>query len=51
MDITGIITTIVVVAIVIFVIVVIARSVRIIPQAYPGWSSGSGATTRPSCPA
>lgn len=36
MDLSGIIVTIVVVAIVIFVIVVIARSVRIIPQAYAG---------------
>ncbi|WP_026378347.1 SPFH domain-containing protein [Agromyces italicus] len=36
MDVSGIIVTIVVAAIVIFVIVVIARSVRIIPQAYAG---------------
>ncbi|MFF2496011.1 SPFH domain-containing protein [Agromyces sp. NPDC058064] len=36
MDVSGIIVSIVVAAIVIFVIVVIARSVRIIPQAYAG---------------
>jgi len=36
MDVPSIIVTIVVIAIVIFVIVVIARSIRIIPQAYAG---------------
>lgn len=36
MDVSGIIATIVVVAIVIFVIVVLAKSIRIIPQAYSG---------------